>query len=166
MTLSDQQYLVRRVLEGNQDAATSLYNQLLPYIHSAVWRFGTDNLEEYTQLAMVKIFAKLSTWRGDSSLKVWAYRVARNEVLQLIRCNKSSLLVPLVDIPAEPSYSSQHTTQLHFEIGKLRPKRRMIMKLKLQGFSIKEIAAKQQLSISIVKAEYHRGMLDLRKVLT
>jgi RNA polymerase sigma-70 factor (ECF subfamily) len=168
MTFFEQQHLVRRVLDCNdQDAATTLYYYLLPRVVSALWRFDHSNLEDYVQLAMVQIFSKLATWRGDSSLSTWAYRVARNVVLQEVRKTKPIEVSTNDFEPSyyEPRFETMDRFKLRTKISVLTPKQRRLMELRLEGYTHAEISGKLHITIGSVKANLFKTTRVLRKAM-
>lgn len=165
MTLPEQQHLVRRFLDNNDQAvATSLYYFLLPKVRTALWRFDHSNLEEYTQLAMIKIFASLATWRGDSSISTWVYRVARNVALEEVRRPKYEMLSIEDHVPSykEPKFDTIDRFKLRTKISALPPRQRRIMQLRLEGFKYHEIASELGISVGSVKSERFRATENLR----
>lgn len=52
-----------------------------------------DDAQDATQKTFVRVFRSFDKFKGDSSLKVWIYRIATNEALRLIgrirKCNIS-----------------------------------------------------------------------------
>jgi len=79
--------LVRRAQLGDVDAFADLFHANKTRIYSLCLRM-TGNIaeaEDLTQEAFLLAFRKLGTFRGDSALSTWLYRVAVNTVLMHIR---------------------------------------------------------------------------------
>jgi len=79
--------LVRRAQLGDVDAFADLFHANKTRIYSLCVRM-TGNIaeaEDLTQEAFLLAFRKLGTFRGDSALSTWLYRVAVNTVLMHIR---------------------------------------------------------------------------------
>ena len=79
--------LVKRALAGDPEAFTTLFNTHKTTIYSICLRM-TNNIaqaEDLTQDAFLQVFRKLSTFRGDSALSTWLYRIAVNTVLMHFR---------------------------------------------------------------------------------
>jgi RNA polymerase sigma-70 factor (ECF subfamily) len=93
--------LVRRAREGDPDAFASLFNAHKTKIYSLCLRMtsNTAEAEDLTQDAFLQAFRKLATFRGDSALSTWLYRVAVNTVLMHMR--KKGLRVMSLDQPLE-----------------------------------------------------------------
>jgi RNA polymerase sigma-70 factor (ECF subfamily) len=79
--------LVRRALAGNQDAFAALFNAHKTKVYCLCLRMTRNSAEaeDLTQEAFLQVFRKLGTFRGDSALSTWLYRVAVNTVLMHLR---------------------------------------------------------------------------------
>src|SRR5690242_248426 len=83
--------LVRRAQEGDASAFATLFHNHKSKVYSVCLRLtnNTAEAEDLTQDAFVQVFRKLSTFRGDSALSTWLYRIAVNTVLMRFRDRKS-----------------------------------------------------------------------------
>src|SRR5207245_10634461 len=75
--------LISRALSGDQDAFAELFESHKNHVYSLCLRM-TSNIaeaEDLTQDDFIQVFRKLSTFRGDSALSTWIYRVAMNTTL-------------------------------------------------------------------------------------
>ena len=79
--------LVRAAQNGNEDAFATIYNDHRTKVYSLCLRMtsNTAKAEDLTQEAFLLVFRKLATFRGDSALSTWLYRVAFNTVLMHFR---------------------------------------------------------------------------------
>jgi RNA polymerase sigma-70 factor (ECF subfamily) len=167
LTYSEQRVLVRGVLEGSQDAARALYSVLLPTVKSAVFSMSNGDLDEFVQVAMIKIFARLAEYRGESLLTTWASSVARREALQTIRGRRPKYeFLPLADNLVSPSreYDRLDLQRLRTKIEDLPTKQREIMRLRLWGLTVKEIAGGQHITVGTVKSQLYHAKLNLKKM--
>src|SRR3954451_21812869 len=91
--------LVQRAQQGDSDAFASLFYAHKPRIYSVCLRMtnNTAEAEDLTQDAFLQVFRKLATFRGDSALSTWLYRIAVNTVLMHFR--KKSLKQISLDEP-------------------------------------------------------------------
>jgi len=92
--------LVRLAREGNEDAFATLYAAHRTKIYSICLRMtsNTAEAEDLTQTAFLQVFRKLASFRGDSALSTWLYRVAVNTVL--VHFRKKGLRQVALDEPA------------------------------------------------------------------
>ena len=51
-----------------------------------------EGAENVLQETFLKVFEKLHTFKGNSSLQTWIYRIATNEALMILRRKKGDLL--------------------------------------------------------------------------
>ena len=79
--------LVQRAQQGDLDAFSALFHANKTKIYSLCLRMtrNTAEAEDLTQEAFMLAFRKLGTFRGDSALSTWLYRVAVNTVLMHLR---------------------------------------------------------------------------------
>jgi len=79
--------LVKRAQQGDSDAFASLFYSHKARIYSVCLRMtnNTAEAEDLTQDAFLQVFRKLATFRGDSALSTWLYRIAVNTVLMHFR---------------------------------------------------------------------------------
>lgn len=79
--------LVRLAQEGNEEAFATIFNGHRNKVYSLCLRMtaNTAKAEDLTQDAFLQVFRKLGTFRGDSALSTWLYRVAFNTVLMHLR---------------------------------------------------------------------------------
>ena len=79
--------LIQRAQQGDSDAFTSLFHTHKAKIYSVCLRMtnNTAEAEDLTQDAFLQVFRKLATFRGDSALSTWLYRIAVNTVLMHFR---------------------------------------------------------------------------------
>ena len=91
--------LVERAQRGDADAFAALFHAHKTRVYSLCLRMTNNTAEaEYlTQDAFLQVFRKLSTFRGDSALSTWLYRIAVNTVLMRLR--KRTLAQQSLDEP-------------------------------------------------------------------
>src|SRR5579863_11635 len=80
-------HLVQRAQQGDSDAFASLFYSHKARIYSVCLRMtnNTAEAEDLTQDAFLQVFRKLASFRGDSALSTWLYRIAVNTVLMHFR---------------------------------------------------------------------------------
>jgi RNA polymerase sigma-70 factor (ECF subfamily) len=82
--------LVARAQEGDGDAFGSLYSLHNRRVYSLclLMTGDTSKAEDLAQDAFIQVFRKLNTFRGDSTLSTWLYRITVNTVLMSVRRRK------------------------------------------------------------------------------
>ena len=75
--------LVKLALAGEAGALESLLRRHQRWIHDVAFRVlqSREDAEDATQESLLKIATRLSTFRGESAFRTWAYRVAFRHVL-------------------------------------------------------------------------------------
>src|ERR1700732_5496202 len=99
-TYSDAE-LVERAQRGESEAFAGLLHAHKARIYSICLRMtnNTAQAEDLTQDAFLQVFRKLSTFKGNSALSTWLYRIAVNTVLMHYR--KKSLCQVSLDAPCK-----------------------------------------------------------------
>lgn len=75
--------LVTEILEGNKNSLNGLILRHQPFIYNLAWKMVGDptKAQDLTQEALLKIISNLSSFKGNSSFRTWAYRIVRNHFL-------------------------------------------------------------------------------------
>ncbi len=104
--------LVKRAQRGESEAFSDLFHAHKARIYSICLRMtnNTAQAEDLTQDAFLQVFRKLSTFKGNSALSTWLYRIAVNTVLMHFR--KKALKQVSLDEP-----SSHDATMVKREYG-------------------------------------------------
>jgi RNA polymerase sigma-70 factor, ECF subfamily len=73
-----QEQTLREALAGNINAFQELFAGFQPQLKSYLYRLtaNRNDAEDLTHDAFIKAFDKLSTFRGESSLKTWVFQIA------------------------------------------------------------------------------------------
>ncbi len=166
--------LVANCLNGDQQAQHELYDKYVQAMYNTVLRMvkNTTDTEDIIQEVFVKVFRKLDSFQGDSTLGAWIKRITINTSLNFIRKEKKNFLMSVeenFDIPDEPDeeldmpYSME---QIHFGIKQLPERCRVVLSLfLLEGYQHKEIASILNIAESTSKTQYRRGKRLLQEYL-
>jgi RNA polymerase sigma factor (sigma-70 family) len=81
--------LIKRSIEGDKKALEDLVIRHQDWIYNIAVRMlhSPDDAKDALQETLIKIITKLSQFRGDSSFRTWAYRIAVNHILNSKRSN-------------------------------------------------------------------------------
>src|SRR5438270_1933327 len=173
--------LVRRAQQGDSDAFSSLFHANKARIYSVCLRMtnNTAEAEDLTQDAFLQVFRKLSTFRGDSALSTWLYRIAVNTVLMHFR--KKSLRQISLDEPF-----NQDAKQVRREYGSRDDRltgsvdrialaraikdlpdgyRTIFLLHEVEGYEHQEIAELLDCSVGNSKSQLHKAKLRIRELL-
>src|SRR3990167_5805668 len=86
------QELVRLAKEGRRDALEDLVLRHQAWIYNLALRMvhRPEDAEDATQEVLIKLFTRLSTFDGRSSLRTWLYRIVVNHLLNMKRSRAES----------------------------------------------------------------------------
>ena len=159
----------------------SLHDKFRPRVLRFVTRLvGEAHAEDLTQAVMLKVSESLSSFRGDSSLSTWIYRIATNAATD---CLRQKAIQPPVDagmefdeddVPPAAQSPSVERSVVREEmsaciaefVGRLPENYKAVMVLsELEGFKNDEIAAILSLTLDTVKIRLHRAREKLRNEL-
>jgi DNA-directed RNA polymerase specialized sigma24 family protein len=87
--------LIKRAQLGDSDAFATLFHTHKMRIYSLCFRMTNNatEAEDLAQDAFLQVFRKLASFRGDSALSTWLYRIAVNTVLTKFHSSSGRLLL-------------------------------------------------------------------------
>jgi RNA polymerase sigma-70 factor, ECF subfamily len=181
--LSEKQ-LVRLAQMGDKQAFARLYETHKRRVYALCLRITREQTEaeDCTQEAFLQCFLRLSTFRGDSALSTWLYRLTVNVVLMRLR---AAHVKPISLDTGGTSETSSETGMvnacpvddlhlegavdriaLHRALRKLPPGYRTIFLLHdVEGKAHSEIARELGCSVGNSKSQLHQARLRLRRFL-
>lgn len=181
---SDDLCLVERVQNGD----TAAFEELVHRYHRSVYNLAlrlTDDPEDASDIAQetfLKVYRNMHTFRGDSELKTWIYKITLNQSSNLLRWWKRRFRHKSIAIDPDSGISEKLMSGLHSpEQSALNAeKRRMIQEAlsrvkfdfrvavilrDIEGLSYEEIGQMLELSVGTVKSRISRGREELREQL-
>ncbi len=176
--------LVKRAQQGDTDAFAALFHSHRSRVYSLCLRMTRNvaEAEDLTQEAFLQVFRKLPTFRGDSALSTWMYRVAVNTVLMYFRKRgRPQFSLDEEQQSADQSKSKKHDygaydmqlsgcvdrITLARAIKELPTGYRTIFLLhEVQGYEHREIARLLKCSVGNSKSQLHKARLRMRELLT
>lgn len=121
---------------------------------------NSSEAEDLLQEVFVKVWQNLSSFRGESTVSTWIYRIAVNTCLHQIRSTKNKKSVGLENAPllfqTEPDNKEQQVQILHKAISELKEGDRLIITLLLEEISYLEIAKIIEISEVNLRVKIHR----------
>ena len=185
-SMPEEDALVTALCQGVGDAYEILIQRYQQPVYNLVYRLMNDpsDVSDIVQEVFLKVFKNIGSFRGNSSLKTWIYRIAVNEAYNHRRwfCRHQRREVALgpeegvrsyADSLADPSrtpfdQAADHETFALVEaaLDKMNPKFRAVVVLRdIEDLSYEEIATVLNVSIGTVKSRILRGREALRKIL-
>ncbi|SHF11931.1 RNA polymerase sigma factor [Pedobacter caeni] len=169
------QYKIEELMEGckagKRKMQEALYQQTASKMLAVCMRYAKDRMEaeDVLQLGYIKIFQKVSEYRGDGSFEGWMRRVMVNTAIESYRKNLRTLnVVPIEDAYEQPStgfdFSRLGMQDLLKVIQKLSDGYRMVFNMyAIEGYSHKEIAATLGISEGASKSQLSRARAILKE---
>ena len=143
------------------------------YWHIRRMVLSHDDTNDLMQNTFIKAWTNIDTFRGDSQLSTWLYRIAINETLTFL--SKRSQSVP-IDSP-EASVVEQLESDTYFNgdnaeatfqeaLQKLPPKQRMVFNMKYyEEMKYEEMSEILGTSVGALKASYHIAVKKIEEFL-
>ena len=187
---TQQDELLERLQAGDDQALGDLADTYSARIYQLAFRYlrNKEDAEEVTQDVLFKVYRNIGTFRGDSALSSWIYRItfntamsrlrsARHEVSQDTERNivstdgEESTRVPReaadwTDLADEQILRAELRSRVFRAILALPAiYRAPVMLRDIQGMSTEEASAVLRVKDQTLKSRLHRGRLILRKQL-
>ncbi|HEY9897634.1 MAG TPA: sigma-70 family RNA polymerase sigma factor [Pantanalinema sp.] len=177
---ADETALIKAYQQGDKRAAEAIFRRYHPMVHALATRMlgNAAEVDDAVQEAFIRAFRGLKTFRGDSSLKTWIYRVATNVCLtQADKIKRTqpydSLDDPLGEEggetrgsqipsgerpPDEVLLGEELGDKIQAALAKLSPEFRAVLILRdVEGLSYEEVAATTGANLGTVKSRLARA---------
>ena len=172
--------IITEVLSGNTRAFASIMERYAPKVYAMVAGMigNNDEAADLTQEIFTKIYTSLSSYKGDSSLSTWIFRISYNMAVSRIRKSSrfdtvsgddrfwSGLADSSPDDGAEPE-GEISVDRLYEALDLLAPDDRVLISLfYLDGKTISEIAQIMSLSETNAKTRLFRIRKKLYNIIS
>jgi RNA polymerase sigma-70 factor (ECF subfamily) len=185
-TFEESDRLVVRLREGDERAFDEAFYLYKDFVYTLAYKILNDKAEamDVTQEVFVTLFKKVGSFRGESSLKTWLYRVAINQAANRNRWWKRRFkhrtisldIATMADTntfgvvsrsPARDCYSREIREKFQESLYQLPFEQRLAVTLRdLEGLSYEEIGELTGANLGTVKSRISRGRDKLRALLT
>ena len=161
---------------------TEAFNRLVKkyqqkiYWHIRKMVISHDDADDLTQEVFIKVWNHLETFRGDSQLYTWLYRIASNECLNFLNKRKNRFMVTIDDeenglankLESDSLISGDEIQiKLQKALLKLPDKQRLVFNMKYyDDLKYDEIAEITGTSVGALKASYHLAVKKIEEYLT
>ncbi|MEM9895271.1 MAG: RNA polymerase sigma factor [Bacteroidota bacterium] len=168
-----EQEIIQELQEGEPTQATYIqivreYKERI-YWHIRKMVVDHDDADDVTQETFIKVWKNLKSFRGDSALYTWIYRIATNECLSFLKKRKRTTISSIDQeetgqmdrLVAENFSPSGDEIQLLLEKAtqRLPEKQRQVFLLKYYDeLKFSEIAEITDTSVGALKANYHHAV--------
>ena len=187
---SAEELFIDRLRQGDSAAFEKLVDERSGEIYGLLYRL-TENREEardLTQETFLRAFQSIASFRGDSDLRTWIYRIAinqarnrwrwwrrrrRDSTVSLDATDDSGRQTLFATLRSENSRDPEQDTLAHEreEVlkkalhGLRRVYRETVILRDIEGFAYEEIAVALEISVGTVKSRLARGRQELRRKL-
>ncbi|MCA1584886.1 MAG: RNA polymerase sigma factor [Acidobacteria bacterium] len=169
--------LAGRIRAGDGAAFEELYKQHASRLYNLAFRMAgsTQDADDLLQDIFLLAYRKLASFRGESSLGTWLYRLAMNHCLDVLRSRQARMnhhtdslddddSVPVAS-PA-PALGAVSRIDLERAIGQLpRACRAAFLLHDVEGFGHNEVASLLGISEGTSKSQVHKARLRIRTYL-
>ncbi len=181
MTGSDKdtlEILVEKARAGKRQAFSEIVRRLMPQVTALTYRMtgDRDTALDLAQDAFVTAWEKLDSYRGESGIAGWIYRIASNKTLNHIKLQARLVGESAVPEPVAPEATSSPENLLRRkELAErvrrfmldLPPQQRAIFELRFyKEMPFAEIAAATERALGTVKTGYREAVKKLRDLAT
>lgn len=143
-----------------QSYSEKIFRLCMAYVNDRV------EAQDLTQETFIIVWEKLDTFRNESSIGTWIYRIATNNCLKMIRKGKvhKTAELPIHIMEKEMPASLEPQIKLLYQfISELPEIERIIISLELEDLNQAEIALIVGLSATNVRVKIHRIKKKLTK---
>lgn len=181
-----EQELVKKLQQADQLAFKHLVDKYQDKVQNTCWGFvkSSTEAEDLTQEVFIEIYESIHTFKFESKLGTYIYRVAVNKSLDYIRKQKSQKRWGAVmsilswgenkELPSMPDWehpgvtleNKERASILMSKVEELPDNQRVAFTLhKIEGLSYQEIAEVMQVSLPSVESLIFRAKQNLKKKL-
>ena len=175
--VQDEQSLIRRAQQRDQEALTQLYEANFDRIYRYVAlkigdRFEAEDITQQVFINAIKSISRFK-WQG-TSFSAWLYRIAHNQIVDYLRRKTKRPMVPLEKAATKSSSDDpSQTAELNVDIAKVAEAAKKLTKAQQEVISLRfaselsiaEAAEVMGKSEGAIKALQHSAILSLRKIL-
>lgn len=145
------------------------------YWHVRRFLCSHEDTDDLLQDIYIKIWSALPSFRGDSQLYTWIYRIATNETLNWLRKVRRENAISLEAvgdllasrIDEDPHFNGNAIQrELHKAIQKLPEKQRLVFNMRyFDEMKYEDISEITGTSVGALKASYHHAYVKVRETL-
>ena len=172
----DDRTLVQAVQAGDKSAFDEIVERHRRPVYQVCYRF-VNNHEDASDLAQetfVRAWKGLATFKGESALSTWLYRIAVNVCLNRVSAKRLAV-EPLdsdhfvdtrTELPGTSLFREERADAVRQAIAELPEKQRATLILRVyHDMSHQEIADVLGSSVGAVKANFFHALANLKKIL-
>jgi RNA polymerase sigma-70 factor (ECF subfamily) len=167
-------HLIDSARKGNQNSYAQLLTDIAPLLQGFIFNrlgAGADN-EDILQEVLMAVHKALHTFNSDRSFKNWLFAIADYKIKDYLRvyyrthANKKVDIEKIDSLPVNPVTNPASSSELAYELLEKLPEtqKKILFMMKIQGYSVKQVAGFMNMSESAVKVSAHRAYNYLRNL--
>ena len=181
----DEKVLLDKIAEKDEKAFqifVEKYHQLVLNVCNNILN-NIDDAMDVSQEVFIKIYESIDSFRGDSKVTTWLYRISVNKSLNYLRSRKKQKWFTSLDVifgddnkgsdpedkelkPGENIELEENKKALYYALRKLPDKQNIAISLNnFEDLSYKEISEVMEISVTEVGVLINRGKKKLRKLI-
>ena len=180
--MQSDELLLRRAQKGDAEAFEELMAAQESRMYAIALRMmgNREDAQDCAQEAMVRIYRAMGSFKGQSSLATWIYRITMNTCLDELRRRKVRKVTSLDTLvesgwsptdkgetPEEYGLRSEKQTVLNDAIQSLPDDMRAAIVLRdIKGYTYDEIADILNANVGTIQSRISRGRERLREILS
>ena len=165
--------LIKQAIKGKRQAQNDLYKLYYAYVYSIAMRYSstTEETQEITHDAFLKVFSNLNKYDFEQSFKPWVRRLTINVAIDYYRkyqsVPKNMELIESDETVENDALDHLSAEELLKLISKLSPRYRITFSLYVvEGFKHEEIAKQLGITVGASKANLSKAKANLRKMIS
>ncbi|MBI3503163.1 MAG: RNA polymerase sigma factor [Bacteroidetes bacterium] len=145
------------------------------YWHARRIVIDHDDADDVTQETFLKVWKNLDSFKEESQLFTWIYRIATNEALSFLRKKRTIFFIPLIKVERKLERTLKDDNffegdviqqQLQQAILRLPEKQRIVFNMKYYDeLKYEEMSAVLGTSVGALKASYHHAVKKIEDYL-
>lgn len=169
--------LLEQLKERNESAFRWLVETYQDKVYNTVLSIlqHESEAQDVAQEVFIKVFESIHSFRAESSLATWIYRISIHKSLDRLRKKKTreklAIVFPWIKDPEETFYHpgvmldrKEKAAMLFFAIRQLPERQQVAFTLvKVQGMSYEEVSAIMSRSIKSIESLISRAKINLQK---
>lgn len=161
----------------NESEKIKLFNSIIEnyseYVYNMIYYtiLDEEDAKDLTQEVFYKIWKGLDSFRNESSLKTWIFRITQNHLKNYLRSKKIKKILSLEflfeeknrDFESKDYYLSERIESLLSRLPE--DYRRVLVLFYIDGFNIKEISEILGTKEGTIKSKLHRAREKLKSLI-
>ncbi|WP_166964870.1 RNA polymerase sigma factor [Yeosuana marina] len=181
MALVTPEYQLVEQLKSNKNIDLAFKELVSLYKERLYWHIRNivkthDDADDVLQNTFIKVYKNINSFKGESKLFSWMYRIATNEAISFLNKKAKHLQVSNEDL--QQRAIEKLTTDVYFEgdaiqlklqqaIAKLPQKQQLVFNMKyFENLKFKDLSDILETSEGALKASYHIAVKKIEQYLT